>query len=808
MPSPSLFHTAPDPSPTVPTQKMDRSLQQSPQRTASKPPEPTPGSKRKLSKSRNGCVTCKAKRLKCDETKPSCNQCARRSVPCGGYKRDFKWRPFEEANFTGKSSGKSRKGSSPSTATVEDSQLCSPVATDDFFSGFMSSPFTASYIPASSPPFPLGPSHTPSFIGPAYSGQSDVYVSPLASTFALPSIDIPLFDSSTLPIGLGGTHSTAIVDTLGFHAPQNRRLSSTSLRESPRLINPLQPVTKLSSPPEEYSTFPAQYPDPIIESSDFNLYTPRIEEDVEEIIRGPIPSADIRPPSPAPSSSSSSASQTSHRFLIRQPQFPAESKEMLFSRFDQDTCGVLSVKNGRTENPWRTLVGPLARDCAALEHAISSLASFHQSKELSMMRKHGIEHVQTSLQELRISVAKRSISVDAAIATSLTLAFSESWDQHIRTGLDHIRAAKTLINYTLVEHQKRPKQGDELDRLRFLCNTWIYMDVIARLTSADDDDSDYFDTVFDALYSNGNTDTRLDPLMGCASSLFPIIGRVANLARKIRRTDATPLNVISYATGLKRQLENWTPPSFIEDPEDETTSPDDIHQTALAYQYATLLYLHQAVPEIPSLPAATLAEKVLRALASVNVSSRAVIVSIYPLMAAGCEATSQEDREWVRSRWELLSKRMKLGITEKCLEVTKEVWGRRNAYAKAKGNIKLNADEDEDEDITKVLRTVPLKRGADFLDDSSSETSLTNSAHKRRTLNDRRMSGMDISPLKVEGTSLLPELYCGVPNASDHYEERPRRDTKNEELDFKFTVRGRLHWLSVMKEWKWEVLLG
>ena len=45
-----------------------------------------------------GCVTCKVKRLKCGEEKPGCQQCARRSVECGGYKKDFKWRPFEESN--------------------------------------------------------------------------------------------------------------------------------------------------------------------------------------------------------------------------------------------------------------------------------------------------------------------------------------------------------------------------------------------------------------------------------------------------------------------------------------------------------------------------------------------------------------------------------------------------------------------------------------------------------------------------------------------------------------------------------------
>ena len=49
-----------------------------------------------------GCVTCKSKRLKCDETKPSCNQCHKRHVQCGGYKKDFKWRPFEESRFVHK----------------------------------------------------------------------------------------------------------------------------------------------------------------------------------------------------------------------------------------------------------------------------------------------------------------------------------------------------------------------------------------------------------------------------------------------------------------------------------------------------------------------------------------------------------------------------------------------------------------------------------------------------------------------------------------------------------------------------------
>ena len=66
--------------------------------------------KPKQSKSRNGCITCKGKRLKCDETKPTCEQCRKRNVQCGGYSKAFKWRSFEEANFTGKPGLKPKKG--------------------------------------------------------------------------------------------------------------------------------------------------------------------------------------------------------------------------------------------------------------------------------------------------------------------------------------------------------------------------------------------------------------------------------------------------------------------------------------------------------------------------------------------------------------------------------------------------------------------------------------------------------------------------------------------------------------------------
>ncbi|EEU33483.1 uncharacterized protein NECHADRAFT_98445 [Fusarium vanettenii 77-13-4] len=44
------------------------------------------------SRKRSGCVTCRARRLKCDEAKPHCSNCTRLRLQCGGYVTRFRFR--------------------------------------------------------------------------------------------------------------------------------------------------------------------------------------------------------------------------------------------------------------------------------------------------------------------------------------------------------------------------------------------------------------------------------------------------------------------------------------------------------------------------------------------------------------------------------------------------------------------------------------------------------------------------------------------------------------------------------------------
>jgi hypothetical protein len=716
-----------------------------------------------------GCVTCKAKRLKCDETKPSCQQCARRNVDCGGYRKDYKWRPFGETSFTagrppGSTNTKTKKEVTFETSTYKPRSEHSP-----------SPPETASASPVEQcKPLKVA-------IARADSGQS---LASLNSTSVQDDVvdmgmDMDLDEAIEM---FEFEHEHDFGDSSGMH--QMSRLH-------PRLpVNGLPLDSSLLSVSTSFGSMtsmigfdhsisaPLLTPMSMMDQPFFSDH----DDGVEEVVRAGFGEMDqqwsVSLPEFYQSSMSSimtdgSIFSTPDMFSVpRGIDFSLGSPEMLTLRFDRQTCGILSVKDGPTENPWRTLIWPLARDSPALYHAIASMTSFHTSKNQPELRLQGIDHMRTSIENLANGIA--NMRFDTAIATTLALAFAESWDQHTSTGINHIKGAKILVNQALTRHQQVPFGGEELERLKFLTNAWVYMDVLARLTSEDDDESNDFDAAYSKLANSFDAELHLDPLMGAASTLFPIVGRVANLVRRVRRSKSNSPSTISHAMGLKKMLQEWEPPSLEEIPEDPTIDIQHTLQTAEAYRWATLLYLHQAVPEIPSASSAELGKKVMIFLATVPLSSRTVIVHIYPLIAASCEAVDEEDRYWVSQRWMSMAQRMKIGVIDRCADVVKEVWQRRDQY-----------------ELEAVMRrNPPLKRGLSFDVDGLDSDDLNfewndpfSGSRKRRA---------------TDGMFDLPKaLRLNGPRKSS-------KDAQSGDTDQNFTVRGRLHWLGVMKDWRWE----
>ncbi|KAL2844990.1 fungal-specific transcription factor domain-containing protein [Aspergillus pseudoustus] len=675
--------------------------------------------KPKQSKSRNGCITCKAKRLKCDESKPTCLQCKKRSVECGGYKKDFKWRSFGEANVLGRSAApRAKKGST--SPPIGKSTPCSSRPADTQLRGLETTNLL--HFEQSSP------RDISSRRSSQSSGKKDITLS---------------FDQLFSYSAPGGFSNDVFAPHLADLTPSE---------QSPWLSNML-----LSPDTSPQNSFSGALLEDYQRNGDFS-FEALLEgdgDDIEEIIRQPDQGTASRTMNFreqfAPLSSDPIMMTPN---LLREPIFSLENPEMLVAHFDRSTCGILSVKDGIHENPWRTLVWPLAKGTPALYHAVFALAAFHASKDNPSLRVHGVDHMRQSIRCMVEDI--QSMRTDAALATSLALAFADTWDQHTRSCIQHLRGAKALVSQVVESGLQGAIHGDQLHRVRFLYNTWLYMDVIARLTSREDQVDQGLN--IPAFQFPENTVHQIDPLMGCAATLFPLINQVARLIQRVRKTQSNSISLISQAIELKQLVEQWEPPDWFEPPEDPTSEVQHSIQTAHAYRWATLLYLHQAVPEMPSEPTSELAKRVLILLATVPPSSRTLIIQMFPLLAAGCEAEQEEDRNWVLNRWSAIQHRLMLGSIDRCIEVVREVWARRDAS---------EARKKKQEQL----------RGA-----GRSTNGIGQAPGKDRIF----YTGRGPIPSSRRGSAVSPL----------------------ENIEFDRTVRGRSHWVHVMQEWGWEVFLG
>lgn len=460
--------------------------------------------------------------------------------------------------------------------------------------------------------------------------------------------------------------------------------------------------------------------------------------------------------------------------IPEQPSLAPGSREMLAMRFDKMTCGILSIKDGASENPWRTLIWPLAKSTPALYHALFALSAFHYAKENPALRVQGVKHMRQSITCLRQQI--QNMRADTALATSLALAFADTWDQNTRTCIQHLRGAKALMMQLLNAGLQGGLQPEELDRIRFLYNTWTYMDVIARLTSLDESSPQDLNPAIFQL--PGDAIHEIDPLMGCASTLFPLIGRVARLVQRVRKTSSNSVSIVAQAMELKSLIEEWEPPIWFEPPEDPTSEVQHSIQVAHAYRWATLLYLHQAVPEMPSEPAEELAKRVLILLATVPYTSRTIIIQMFPLLAAGAEVDTEDDRKWVLDRWNTVQSRLMLGGVDRCLDVMREVWSRRDALKAERWQQSINKNGRSHGSFSSDGKGSNVLRGSD---------KTTRGFHVRTGSGDN-----DRSSQTRTTSSTIPSKRRGSALSS------------LDNIEFERTVRSRLHWVNVMGEWGWE----
>ena len=615
-------------------------------------------------------------------------------MQCGGYKKDFKWKSFEENTFVGGSLPKrTKKGASTSRLAdvtfltqEEVAPKTSPVRLLEVEPDTqeLRGPSIVSDAPAEQPPA----------------------IAPVLLHTELPSDAFPIIDAS---FPESPAFDAAFDDTCNFNP------LSQDFHMEHALLN-----QDSAAPTDPADSVPAEADDE--DDEDY--------EDVEEIDRGsqPFVWAIKQRHINAIYANQRELVIANNRYpLHRTITFQPDSQESLMHTYISQTSGILSIKDGPTENPWRTLIYPLAQSSPPLYHALASMTAFHLASSANSASKYApsphsfrllaVRHLSTSLTALSTSLSSSYLPAQELLtdlATTLTLAFAESWDWGTRSGISHLRGSRILVSRALTVHASFPYQGEDFERLKFLANCWMYLDVLAQLTSMCDI---YCAVDFEALLAPLGRRTmfgplprpgrdggmaehlgklELDPLLGCSSTLFPILARVATLLKRVRvyhlRTgmlDAPlPEYLMEPATNIKANLETWDPGdvSTYSEPEDDPSSVRYGLATAETYRLVTLMLLYQAVPSLAEggdmiTTVNQLAESAMALLDSTPISSRVVIIQIFPLMLAGCEAKSTSGfREWVRERWKGMKGRMWIGNLECCSSVVEELWKRRDQY--------------------------------------------------------------------------------------------------------------------------------
>ncbi|KAI5953876.1 hypothetical protein CANMA_004715 [Candida margitis] len=776
-------------------------------------------------KSRNGCITCKKKRLKCDETKPTCLNCNKKSIVCGGYATNFKWKSFNESKPTINSKSL-KKHLQLASFSVTGKSIEDIARESDLISKGMnpteSKEGTRRFSEAST-----ATTTTTTATGP---NQGPLFTRSYSDTYPLQDIqNFRLQNNPTTP-------SEAVVDEIA-KSPIKEIDNEPHSFLSPsfeNIMNPPALIKKNKEPEFNVSLTPS-----LSAILNFALNSEEID----------VPSVETMSPLTL-NRSYDLSSVPSPVCEFNKSLTKASEQEQLIYLYSQYTSGVMSIKNGFHENPWRNLIVPLATRYNCLFNSIAAMTLFHLAgshgivSSTEELRSRAQNYMKRCILELASGLSKMEngrevdFPADIALATCLNLAVSETWDVSTSSGIAHLKGAKSMINKILTllkEHQESVRskllsgngpdfsQGDFLQLknklvlidqfeyekmvhdcvtkrnslvipkpIQILFNTWIYFSVIAQMTtdtnyeekgvdlvatitsmisndkvkdehdspspSEHSDASDKVYTFFEEFDAFNYGSEIIDPLLGCGQSLFCIIGKVAALVSKIRKTKASErwkkrnsLNTITQASELRHLLLDWKSTvnaNMIKNEDEDASRTWDLPSciaTAEAYRYAALLFLHQAVPEIPSLSSHELAEKIFILLASIPKSSNTSVVHIFPLLVASCEAEVGEEREWCKARWKVLVDRMWIGNVDRALEVVKEVWKRKDELA-------MNHHNDAS--------------SANYVEDTSSS-----SYHH---------------PLKGL-MSVINNEYANFMNNSDSN-----------------GIESKVHWSNVMKEWGWE----
>ncbi|KAG7887795.1 hypothetical protein KL936_003813 [Ogataea polymorpha] len=368
------------------------------------------------------------------------------------------------------------------------------------------------------------------------------------------------------------------------------------------------------------------------------------------------------------------------RFLFEMPQSPNifahyHKTQFVLSNFDMSTSNVLCVYVAAHLNPWRREIMPLVDKYPIVFDLLGMIVCSHLGAKNPGIKAMGLEFKVRAYQQLSHGLANNLFPNDICLMSCILLALDEFWDNKSRTDLSHLRSASYFVDRRLRSPTHDP-------RFQFLLSAWQYMRVISR-TSLLNPALGFNFAYQTRLVSDGHT---IDHIMGMSQELFTILDLLMDVIELVKNLPehAYPPNLIEKVCGLQYSLINWEPPKTGM----ELWTPEEVadHEaTAQSYRYATLILLQNAFPQVERyLSPRELSNKVREKLSTLRLSGGAsVVIHVFPLFIAACEASTREEKDWFRSKMAAVFDAIASNNMKLLSSVMEEVW-KRKCHLKAR----------------------------------------------------------------------------------------------------------------------------
>ncbi|KAF2241829.1 C6 zinc finger domain-containing protein [Trematosphaeria pertusa] len=543
--------------------------------------------KAKKTKSRNGCGRCKLKRLKCDETTPSCLQCKKRNVPCPGYEKTLKWSTKYEVFQPTVQFGSSPTNASPKPDVISKTpQVTEVTLPPDVERGFeaLAAVLPTSKKPAEparenasrqptppaaaidTPPVLLQTSSSPETFG---SESSPPEPEPLPEPFFLQ--DLNAFD----PLLLDG-----LINAIG---DQNGDFTFDALEGFDIDPGPLDDIGL----DLDQVQFPEDEEEEEEDAAGTTLVSPRLSRSLLlDFYRLPNPSPSVKTVD--------------------------DVESILIQHYFKDVCALFSAFDS-VLNPFRTTIGRIFQDTPSVYYAIQSMAAAHLANTFPNMSAVGMElqrKAVDSLQEELPLVQSGQASCTKTFLSIILLGLSTCWHESSALGEEFLTTARSLILPKLLSSSEEEEVQRET---QFFEESLIYWEMLMGFVTQDS-----MTFAPSGLRSRGASkaipaarkkDGKIvpHPWTGIAPTIQILFAEVGRLVRRERMLDMNPTvdfrrrqeNLLNAATLEEDLLAAEYPlAEELADIGDERTPKHDFVVIAEAYRCAGLLELYRVFPSI------------------------------------------------------------------------------------------------------------------------------------------------------------------------------------------------------------------